>query len=169
MDTQNKRSNIIFTQRTLPMSFQNGHTGQTDKQHIYSKYSIHVFLIWSHRTNGLTTYLLKGLYPCLFRMVTQDKQSNNILIQSMLPMSFQNGYTGQTVKQHINVKLSAHVFLEWTHRTNNQTTYLFKVLCPCLSLMDTQDKPRNNIFVQSILPMSFSNGHTGQTDKQHIY
>ena len=157
MDTQDKQSNNIFIQSILPMSFfnghtgqtdkqrtyskhflprcfYNGHTGQTDKQHIYSKYSIHVFLIWSHRTNGLTTYLLKGLYPCLFRMVTQDKQSNNSFAQRIL---------------------STHVFLEWTDRTNGQTTYLFKVFCPCLFLMDTQDKRSNNIFTQRILPMSF--------------
>ena len=28
---------------------------------------------------------------------------------------------------------------------------------------------RQSIFIQSILPMSLFNGHTGQTDKQHAY
>ena len=64
-DTQDKRSNNIFIQSILRISFFNGHTGQTDKQHIYSKHFTHVFLEWTHRTNGQTTYLFKGFYPCL--------------------------------------------------------------------------------------------------------
>ena len=46
----------------------------------------------------------------------------------------QNRRTGQTDKQHIHSKHSTHVILEWTHMTNKQT---------------------NNIFTQSLLPMSF--------------
>ena len=61
MDTQDKQSNNIFTQRILPMSFFNGHTGQTDKQHTY----------------------IKPFYSCLFEMDTQDKRSNNTLIQRL--------------------------------------------------------------------------------------
>ena len=116
----------------------------------------------------LLFYACQRFYPCLFLMDRQDKRSNKIFIQSILPMSFFNGHTGQTVKQHIHSKDSTHVFLEWTHRTNGQTTYEFKEFYPCLFRMDTQDKRSNNIFIQSILPMSFLNGHTGQTVKQHI-
>ena len=134
-------------------------------------------------TNGQTTYLFKAFYPCLLRMDSQYKWTNSIFIQSILPMSFYNGHTGQTDKQHIKSKYSTHVFLEWTHMTNRQTTYSFKSFYPCLSRMDTQDKRTNktygqtkysseelymclfrmdtqdkrtnNIFIQRILPMSF--------------
>ena len=75
------------------------------------------------QTKFETTYSFKAFYSCLFRMDTQDKQSNNILIQRILPMSFFNGHTGQTVKQHTYSKHFTPVFLEWTHRTNGQTTY----------------------------------------------
>ena len=68
MDTQDKQTNNIFTQSILAMCFWNGHTWQTDKQHIHSKHSTHAFLEWTHRTNGQTTYSLKVFYPCLFRM-----------------------------------------------------------------------------------------------------
>ena len=84
-------------------------------------------------TNGQTTYIFKAFYPCLLRMDTHDKRTNNILIQSILPMSFFNGHTGQTVKQHNYSKHFTHVFF----------------------LMDIQDKQSNNIFIQSILPLSF--------------
>ena len=114
----------------------NGHTGQTVKQHINSKHSTHVFLEWTHGTNGQTTYSFKAFYPCLFLMVTQVKRSNNIIIQSILPRCFFNGHTGQTVKQHFY---------------------------PGVFIMDTHDKQTNNIYIQSILPISFFNGHTGQT------
>ena len=78
-----------------------------------------------------------------------------LCLSKILPMSFFNGHTGQTVKQHMNSKNSTHVFLEWTHRTNGQTTYEFKAFYPGVFIMDTQNKQGNNIFIQSILPMSF--------------
>ena len=130
MDKQDK----TFILSILPMPSFNGHTGQMDKQHIYSKHSTPVFLKWTHRTKGQTTYSLKGFYlclfrmdkgfcPCFFEMDTQDKRSNNIFIQSILPMSFFNGHTGQTDKQITYIKHFTPVFLKWTHRTNGQTTY----------------------------------------------
>ena len=146
MDTQDKRSNNIFTQRILPMSFFNGHTGQTVKQHMNSKNFAHVFFQWTDRTNGQTTYLFKVFCPCLFLMDTQDKQSNNIFIQSILPISFFN-YTQDK-------------------RSNN---ILIQSLLPMSFLNGHMDKRWNNIFLQGILPMYFFNGYTGQTDKQHIY
>ena len=82
------------------MSFFNGHTGQMDKQHTYIKHFTPGFLKWTHGKNGQTTYSLKGLYPCLFLMDTQDKRTNNILIQSILHRCFYNGHTGKTDKQH---------------------------------------------------------------------
>ena len=142
-----------------------------------SKDSTHVFLEWTHRTNGQTTYLFKVFYPCLFLMNIQDKRTNiilikafypgvflidtqdiltnNIFIQSILPLSFWNGYTGQMVKQHIYSKYSTHDFFYWTHRTNRQTTYLFKAFYQGVFIMDTQDKWSNIIFPQRILLMSF--------------
>jgi hypothetical protein len=155
MDTQDKWSNIIFTLKIVLMSIFNGHTGQTHKQHIYSKHFTPVFLIWIHRTNCQTTYLFEVFYPCPFLMDTQDKQTNNILIQSILPRCFYNGHTGQMVKHHICSKDSTHVFLEWTHRTNGQTIYPLKGFYPGLFLMDTQDKRSNNLLIQSVLHMSF--------------
>ena len=53
-------------------------------------------------------------------MDTQDKWTNNILIQSILPRCFYNGHTGQTDKQHNNSKYFTPVFLIWTHRTNGK-------------------------------------------------
>ena len=131
------------------MSFFNGYTGQTDKQHIYSKHFTPVFLKYIQRTNGQTTTLFKVFYPCLFLMDTQDKQTNNILVQSISPRCFYNGHghTGQTVKQHIRSKDSTHVFLEWTHRTNGQTTFSPKGFYPCLFRMDTPDKWSNIILI----------------------
>ena len=123
MDTQDKRTNNKLMQSNLSRCFYNGYAEKTIKHHIHSKDSTHVFLEWTHRTNRQTTYLFKVFYPCLFNMVTQDKRSNNIFTKRIVPMSFQNGHTGQTVKQHINLKHAAHVFLEWIHRTNCQTTY----------------------------------------------
>ena len=132
MDTQDKRTNNIFVQSILPISFFNGYTGQTVKQHSHSKYSTHVFLNghtgqtvkqhinlkhsthvfieWTHRTNNQTIYLFKVFYPCLFLMDTQDKRTNNVLIQSILPKCFYNGHTGHTIKQYIYSKYSTHVF-----------------------------------------------------------
>ena len=117
-------------------------------------YSVHFFFKWTHRTNRKTTYLFKAFYPCLFLMDTQDKRTNNIFIESILPLSFLNGYTGQTVKQHIHSNYSTHVFLNGhTGQTVKQhidlkhSTHVF--------LMDTQDKQTNNIFIQSIPPLSF--------------
>ena len=68
MDTQDKPSNNTFIQTILPMSFFNGHTGQTEQHHIYSRHFTQVVLEWTHRTNG-------------------------IFIQSILPMYFYNGHT----------------------------------------------------------------------------
>ena len=145
MDTQDKQSNNIIILSILPMSF---------------------FLMDTQdkRPNNI---LIQSILPRCFIMDTQDKRSNNILIQSILPKCFFNGHTGQTIKQYIHSKDSTHVFLEWTHRTNGQTKYLYEVFYPCRFLMDTQDKWTNNILIQSILPRCFYNGHTGQTDKQH--
>ena len=112
----------------------NGHTIHIAKQNIHLKnYSMPVFLDW----------IYKVFYPCLLKMDTPDKQSNKIFIQSILPMSFYNGHTGQTVKQHIHSKDSTHVFLEWTHRTNGQTTYQIKDFFPYLFIKDTHDKRTN--------------------------
>ena len=100
---------------------------------------------------------------------THDKWTNNIFMQSILPMCFLNGHTRQTDKQHIHSKHFTHVFLEWTNRTNGQSTYSFKAFYPCLFRMNIKDKQTNNIFTQSILPLSFLNGQTGQADSQHIH
>ena len=110
MDTQDKQSNNIIILSILPMSF---------------------FLMDTQdkRPNNI---LIQSILPRCFIMDTQDKRSNNILIQSILPKCFFNGHTGQTIKQYIHSKDSTHVFLEWTHRTNSQTKYLFKVFYPCL-------------------------------------
>ena len=62
-------------------------------------------------TRSATPEGLKGLYPCLFRMDTQDKWSNKIFIRSILPMSFFNGHTGQMDKQYTYSKHFTQVFL----------------------------------------------------------
>ena len=146
MDTQDNWSSNILNHSILPMSFYNGNTLQTAKK-----------------------YLFKTFYQCLFRMDLLDKRSNNILNQSILSTPFYNGHTGQTDIQHIYSKHSTHVFLEWTHRTNRQTSYEIKAFYPYLFRVDTQSTRSINILNQSILSMPFYNGHTGQTDKQHIY
>ena len=144
LDTQDKRTHRIYDQTKYSfaefyMCFYNGHTWQMDK-HIYSKYSTHVFLEWTHRTNGHTTYLFKVFYPCLFF----------------------NGHTGQTVKQHIYSKYSTHFFNGHTGQTVKQH------INSKHSIMDTQDKRTNNIYIQRILPMSFLEW-THRTNGQTIY
>ena len=64
-----------------------------------------------------------------------------------------NGRTRHMAKQNTHLKnYSMPVFLDWIHRTNGHTGYMAK-----------------QILNQKVLHVSFFNGHTGQTDKQHIY
>ena len=73
---------------------------------------------------GKTKYSFKDYYMCLLGLDTQDKRTNktkhiyskhstHVFFYGYLfkVLSFLNGYTGQTVKQHIHSKYSTHVFL----------------------------------------------------------
>ena len=106
-----KSSTCVFLDWTHKTNRQTRHMV---KQNIHSKSSTRVFLDWTHKSYGQTKYSFTESYMCLFRLETQDKQdiwSNKILIQRVLHVSFYNGHTGQTDKQHVKSKHSTHVFL----------------------------------------------------------
>ena len=88
MDTQDKQSNNIFIQSILPMSFFNGHTGQTDKQRTYSKHFLPRCFYNGHTGQTDKQHIYSTHSTRLFKMDTQDKRSNNIFTQRILPMSF---------------------------------------------------------------------------------
>ena len=59
----------------------------------------------THKKYGQKKYSFEELfYACLFRLDTQDKRTHRTY--------------GQT---NINSKISTHVFLDWTNKTNGQT------------------------------------------------
>ena len=109
LDTQDKRTN-----KTKQINKSYGQTKYSFTDYYMCLFRLDTQDKLTNKTYDQTkfeiTYSLKAFYTCLFRMDTQDKPSNNTFIQTILPMSFFNGHTGQTVKQHIISKDSTHVF-----------------------------------------------------------
>ena len=80
-------------------------------------------------------------------MDTQDKRTNNVLIQSIFYLGVFIMDTQDKQTNNIFIQRILPVFLKWTHRTNGQTIFSLKGFYPCLFRMDTQDKWSNNILI----------------------